>query len=57
MSEGMNSGWQDDRLMQAYDLVYSVMKTWPSNRDLAGYCDSAMDAIEGADTSLENPNV
>lgn len=54
MATDPETGWADNRLMQAYELVGEVMSEISSEEDCYKAIRNACDAIENADVALES---
>lgn len=46
------TGWADNRLMDAYDLVFEIWGEISSEEDCYVVIEQALDAIENADVAL-----
>lgn len=53
MSAPTATGWVDDRLMRAYDLIESVLLEKQPGTDAHAALKQARDNVEAADTELE----
>jgi len=51
-----DTGWQDDRLMEAFDLIYAVKSDYPSDRHVKAACNDALDHIELIDGEMADVN-
>ena len=46
------TGWSDDRIMEAYDLIYAVLDDTKPESDMCPILKAVLDGIENAVTAL-----